>query len=131
MAIEDIVFSGASSIPVDSVHADFTDESGSESKDFEKASSQSWTAQLSEKNVTRLDQTRTHFSLSWLPILDKWKVDIMKRWQTVSPTTTSRSPTASTLHRMARARRLMTSLSRLLATKSEVSEVGFLLSRSF
>ncbi|KAJ7038243.1 hypothetical protein C8F04DRAFT_951450 [Mycena alexandri] len=120
MAIEDIVFSGASSTPVDSDHADLTDESGSESKDLQKTSSESWPVQLSEKNVTRLNQTRTHFTLSWPPFLEKCKVEIIKRWQTVSPATASRSPTASTLHRMARARRLMTSLSRLLATKSEV-----------
>lgn len=44
----------------------------------------------------------------------------MKRWRRSSPATAGATPTASTLHRMARARRLVTSLSRLLASKSEV-----------
>ncbi|KAJ7169842.1 hypothetical protein C8R46DRAFT_897196 [Mycena filopes] len=113
MAIEDIVFSGASSTRVVEP-VNFTIESGS--KDTEKTSSQTWPLALSEKNVARLAPPRTHFTLSWPPR----NFGIWRYCQTASPAPPSRSPTASTLHRMARARRLMTSLSRLLATKSEV-----------
>ncbi|KAJ7492660.1 hypothetical protein FB451DRAFT_1219171 [Mycena latifolia] len=118
MAIEDIVFSGASTSstgPSDSSAAGSSRvKSTSEPKDTEKTNSQGWPAELSEKAVARLNTTRT-FSLPWPPRIAKWT----RRWQATSRTQTP-SPTASTLHRMARARRLVTSLSRLLATKSEV-----------
>ncbi|KAJ7634263.1 hypothetical protein DFH06DRAFT_1436950, partial [Mycena polygramma] len=123
MAIEDIVFSGAKGTRIldtsDSVNSDPPSISIRGTKNMEKTSSQVWSVELSEKAVARLDTTRTHFSLPWPSFIGKWKINIPKR-RKPAPTAAHRSPTASTLHRMARARRLVTSLSRLLATKSEV-----------
>ncbi|KAJ7092686.1 hypothetical protein C8R44DRAFT_816287 [Mycena epipterygia] len=119
IAIEDIVFSGGSNTRAsDSPSGGFNvEKSTPEPKDIEKTS---WPDELSEKNVARLDTTRAYFSLPWPPFIAKGKINIPKRWKAAPPTKTRPSPTASTLHRMARARRLVTSLSRLLATKSEV-----------
>jgi len=119
MAIEDIVFSGENSTRATvSVNADSPETSTPEPKNIEKTNSQ---LELSEKNVARFETAQTHFSLPWPSFLAKWKINIPKRRRkTAQPTTVNASPTASTLHRMARARRLVTSLSRLLASKSEV-----------
>lgn len=131
MAIEDIVFSGASTTYAsDSANAGFSvEDRGSSPKDAEKTRSQDWPAELSEKNVASLKPSLTHFSLPWPPFIAKWKIDIPKRWKTSSPTKPGPSSTASTLHRMTRARRLVTSLSRLLAAKSEVKSNPFCLHR--
>ncbi|KAJ6604611.1 hypothetical protein DFH09DRAFT_315618 [Mycena vulgaris] len=121
IAIEDIVFSGDNiTRPSDSPDAESNVKKLPVPLDTEKNDSQVWGAELSEKNVALLDTTRTHFSLPWPPLIEKWKTNIRERWKTASATQVGPSPTASTLHRMARARRLVTSLSRLLATKSEV-----------
>ncbi|KAJ7706222.1 hypothetical protein B0H17DRAFT_1036260 [Mycena rosella] len=117
MSIEDIVFSGASTTR-DSPSPGVSVEKCI--SDMEKSSSQVWPTELSEKAVARHNKPSPRFSLPWPPRLAKWKIDIPRRWKAASPTPASPSPTASTLHRMARARRLVTSLSRLLATKSEV-----------
>ncbi|KAF7347867.1 hypothetical protein MVEN_01544600 [Mycena venus] len=116
MAIEDIVFSGEGEVPANAGSAEATP---SEPRDIEKTSSQVF--ELSEKNVARLQTSQTHFSLPWPSFLAKWKINIPKRRRKAAPpVTANRSPTGLTLHRMARARRLVTSLSRLLASKSEV-----------
>ncbi|KAJ6575072.1 hypothetical protein B0H19DRAFT_1127021 [Mycena capillaripes] len=120
MAIEDIVFSGANDTRAsDSVNSEPPASTTSRPMNLEKTRTQ-WPVELSEKNVLSLDPTRTHFSLPWPSFIGKWKIHIPKRRKAASSATTITSPTASTLHRMARARRLVTSLSRLLATKSEV-----------
>jgi len=119
MAIEDIVFSSASSTYAsESTHR--MEKRKTRPKDAEKTDSQDWVFELSEKNVASLETSPTHLSLPWPPFIAKWKLDIPKGWKVASPTKAAPSPTASTLHRMARARRLVTSLSRLLAAKSEV-----------
>ncbi|KAJ7244760.1 hypothetical protein B0H12DRAFT_1128650 [Mycena haematopus] len=115
MAIEDIVFSGKRNT-FTSVSPDA--DSSTSPKNVEKTSSQVWPFELSEKNLALLETRQTHFSLPWPSFLAKWRIDIPKRRRkaiAVDP-----SPTTSTLHRMARARRLLTSLSRLLSSKSEV-----------
>ncbi|KAJ7125622.1 hypothetical protein C8R43DRAFT_898190 [Mycena crocata] len=120
VAIEDVVFSGGSntrsSVPF---NVDHVAEQTKPAKDIEKTSSE-FSADLSEKNVTRLDATRKQIFPAYPTLIAKWRSKIAKRWKASSPTKAGPSSTASTLHRMAKARRLVTSISRLLATKSEV-----------
>ncbi|KAF7339502.1 hypothetical protein MSAN_02164600 [Mycena sanguinolenta] len=115
MAIEDIVFSGERN-PSAAVSPDA--DTSTLPTNVEKAGSQIWPLELSEKNVARLETAQTHFSLPWPAFLAKWRVHIPKRRR--KAVAAKPSPTTSTLHRMARARRLLTSLSRLLSSKSEV-----------
>ncbi|KAJ6519779.1 hypothetical protein C8R45DRAFT_852980 [Mycena sanguinolenta] len=115
MAIEDIVFSGESN-PSAAVSTDA--HTNTLPTNVEKTGSQIWPLELSEKNLARLEVTQTRFSLPWPSFLAKWRIHIPKRSR--KAVTADPSPTSSTLHRMARARRLLTSLSRLLSSKSEV-----------
>jgi len=113
MAIENIVFPSVAS---DSSNARSTGTSNLKAKDVEKTSPLVWTAELNEKAVA----PRTPLSSTCSSLIRRYKKSAMKRWRRSSPATAGATPTASTLHRMARARRLVTSLSRLLASKSEV-----------
>ncbi|KAJ6621700.1 hypothetical protein B0H10DRAFT_2017107 [Mycena sp. CBHHK59/15] len=127
MAIEAIVYSGVSTThDSESAHpASNPDGSGSELRDIEKTNSiiekpRSRVWQLNEKNVASLDSTRTRFPVLWpLPSIAKWKRSMQNRWKSTSALK-PKPTTAATLYRMARARRLVASLSRLLASKSEV-----------
>ncbi|KAK7064261.1 hypothetical protein R3P38DRAFT_2823375 [Favolaschia claudopus] len=120
MAIEDIVFSGQDPSHTSSSTLDVPIIAKIRPVDDEKAPD--FSLELSEKNVARLNAKRAHFSLPWPSFLVKWRINIPLRSRKAASLTNSgsSSPTASTLHRMARARRLITSLSRLLASKSEV-----------
>ncbi|KAJ7783743.1 hypothetical protein DFH07DRAFT_935292 [Mycena maculata] len=120
VAIEDVVFSGARDTMPASRSKSIVEKCKSSLKDIEKTGPTDWPDELSEKNVTSFSASPTHFSLPWPPFIAKWRIDIPKRWKAGLPTKAAQTPTASTLHRMARARRLVTSLSRLLAAKSEV-----------
>ncbi|KAJ3833819.1 hypothetical protein F5878DRAFT_387810 [Lentinula raphanica] len=83
---------------------------------------------LSEKTLMKLENsiagTRTRFALSRppLPLLYRRFLRYMRSFGKASPFNEKSSPssTAIALRRMARTRRLVTSLTRLLATKSEV-----------
>ncbi|KAJ3987781.1 hypothetical protein F5890DRAFT_679574 [Lentinula detonsa] len=83
---------------------------------------------LSKKNLLKLESTftgtRTHFALSRppLPLLYRRFLRYMRSFWQPSPSTEKSVPSSTmiTLRRMARTRRLVTSLTRLLATKSEV-----------
>ncbi|KAJ7103570.1 hypothetical protein B0H15DRAFT_812795 [Mycena belliarum] len=118
MAIEDIVFSGTS-VP-DPTTTFIAEKTISEPKDTEKTNLQDWSMKPSEKAVAQLHTTRARLSFPWSPSIAKWRSTVLRRRRAVAPAQVTPGPIASTLHRMAKARRLVTSLSRLLASKSEV-----------
>ncbi|KAJ7487560.1 hypothetical protein B0H11DRAFT_1099387 [Mycena galericulata] len=122
MSIEDIVFSGASSSRTSDAAKAAQAQPNAEKrtpdpKDVEKSVS---AVELSEKNLASLNASSRHVSLPWPSFIAKWKIDIPIRWRATSLAKPGPSRNSSPLHRMARARRLVTSLSRLLAAKSEV-----------
>ncbi|KAJ7225552.1 hypothetical protein GGX14DRAFT_511699 [Mycena pura] len=119
MAIENIVFPSVAS---DSSNARSIGTSNLKAKDVEKTSPLVWTAELNEKAVA----PRTPLSSTCSSLIRRYRKSAMKHWRRSSPATAGATPTASTLHRMARARRLVTSLSRLLVSKSEASLNVFL-----
>ncbi|KAF9076229.1 hypothetical protein BDP27DRAFT_1414761 [Rhodocollybia butyracea] len=122
MAIEQLVYSDntiadTSDIPINA-------EPPRNAHDSEKES----LPPLNEKNLTKLDRTfttRTRFAITRppLPLLYRRFLRYLRsRWQG-SPAAADKSTPSSrmiTLRRMARTRKLVTSLARLLATKSDV-----------
>ncbi|KIK70928.1 hypothetical protein GYMLUDRAFT_148650 [Collybiopsis luxurians FD-317 M1] len=117
MAIEELVYSDKMTTLPDAPRNTETISS-----DLEKEHS----SVLSEKNLLKLEDNfrpRTRFALPRppLPLLYKHFLrSIRYRWRSSSPEKPRPSSTMITLRRLARTRRLVTSLTRLLATKSEV-----------
>ncbi|CAK5280519.1 unnamed protein product [Mycena citricolor] len=114
MAIESLVFEASDSGSRNSETTRVpTEKAETEVPQDEKGSIQPWGEELTEKNIARLNSKRAKssllpsFSLSW-------------RRTSLSRASHPPSPTALTLKRMAQARRMVTSLARLLAAKGEV-----------
>jgi magnesium transporter len=115
MAIENVVFSGTGSgheiQPVNTgptLHSRATQHKHlQEQKDSEKTDSSLW--QLSEKNVARLNPTHPRLSVSWPWLIMQWRPARHQRLKSTASMKSRSNPTLYTLHRMARARRLVTS----------------------
>ncbi|KAJ7071066.1 hypothetical protein C8F01DRAFT_413176 [Mycena amicta] len=111
MSIENIVFS-SSGFPMASV-----EPRTQEDEPMEKEGSEPLIrlVELSEKSLAQLEKSHLHPRRS--SFFAKFSMPFLGRWMRSKSRT---SPNTSTLQRMARARRLVTSLARLLSSKSEV-----------
>lgn len=131
-AIEDVVFSGITGVnpleeesapPSETTLIATDDDTLSMPEKTEPS-----TLKLSEKNIALLEVrgTQTQFTRGRLPLrllVRRWRRFFLRHWRTAQSVIEKQSaPSAMqlTLRRMARARRLVTSLSRLLGSKSEV-----------
>lgn len=131
LAIDDLVFSGNIDTPIGS-NPRQSDSSPIISLETNKEEGEEWLnpddklLPFAEKNVSHLvinHNTRTRFSLPrlTLPIVfRRFKRIIHGAWKSMTLSSPSSPSTTTVMRRMARTRRLVTSLARLLATKSEV-----------
>nr|GAT44159.1 predicted protein [Mycena chlorophos] len=118
MGIEDIVFS-QSGFPLTAVDPPAASAALEDVQLSEKDDSLTRLVELSEKSLARLEMRHKHPLRAAL--LDRLRVVGVRWWDSSrSSRTSSVNPNTATLQRMARARRLVTSLSRLLASKSEI-----------
>lgn len=115
---EDEIHNSTTTIVQPSVRGDSEDKRSQQDPDIHSQ-------HISEKNLDTPPATKTRFVLPGAPhsmLLRRLRRFIGGRWRGARTENTkpSTTPTPTPLRRMARARRLVTSIARLLATKSEV-----------
>lgn len=132
MAIEALVFSRdlpelfaetlETVIPASNSTMSATDDGTLTGSEKEQGAETEIAVSFDEKSTQPSSTPRTRFSVSWRPFnLRRLKrlANIFSR-HFLTPSATTMNPTTTTLRRMARARRLVVSLARLLATKADV-----------